>query len=1015
MQNIDYDLEYENAIKKMALGGETSILFKIDTPTGAPSKLTYIQQLLVRTKAFKEWFGDWENDPKNASQVIDENGEPLVVYHGTYAKEPFYTFDLEKADLGFHFGTKEQAKNRSTTKFFIEGFKSYVNSYFLNIKPLFEVSDIGAWEYPQRYIDMLISDNIINENIAKEKGFLSAYYREDNVKIREYIKSKYGDSVGFIYNNKYEGDGKSFIVLSPNQIKLADGRNTEFSALNNDIRYDEGGEINKNFTPIFKWRMMDIRQEDGSIKEVPMHDFFLWIYDDVEAEQKLKDGIYEYPYPTIQFNDDLEAIWKDNKFKKYKGNKHIISFIYGKVDEYFQKEGYYKLEIDVMTTKPNFRRQGVNEFAIKYLREKFKLNKEQVEFELPTEQGKLFISSSKYEKGGLIAPNGNKSNLTPEQYKLVRTPEFKKWFGDWENDPENASQVVDENGEPLVVYHYSNVDFNLFRTSGDIETLSGLVKNYGAYFTNNVSSREFYFKNKGDYEFECFLKIINPYYTNNYRWSMIIDDKKLLFLKENNYDGVMSTQTVIEYVILHSNQIKLADGTNTTFDNESNDIRYAEGGEVNFDKIISSSSRFKPSDTIVFDPPLLGKNGTKLVAYQWKYTIESSFNKEGEEYGKRVSDWAQAEESAETGRDLVHVFDIEMPDGSKKSVSSESVLSIMGFVDKDTKKVFGNLATASKTLAKQQMKLAILEAQQKQYDEAKREFENIKKPTIKIAKLNELPLVIQKTIEKESDRIYFSMGDVVRPQDLPYNQYILFKDLDNLDENKYKPTKNTIEDLESTWILKRLNANNIKAPYGLYDLKNRVQRQKNKVEKMLSSDNKYAEGGKTKNMDRYEHLLGIQKPTPKFAEGGSVATEHGLTNSGKKGGYFEGKSHAEGGIKAWNSTTNSPIEVEGGEVIITKKAVEDDELYEFEGEMLTNKQILSKINESGGGVKFEDGGEVNQCNCSGKMYKFGGETMEDYQIMNKINSTYNKKQGMKNHKTSYGHNLMRKMKEGGYC
>ena len=53
MQNIDYDLEYENAIKKMALGGETSILFKIDTPTGAPSKLTYIQQLLVRTKAFK--------------------------------------------------------------------------------------------------------------------------------------------------------------------------------------------------------------------------------------------------------------------------------------------------------------------------------------------------------------------------------------------------------------------------------------------------------------------------------------------------------------------------------------------------------------------------------------------------------------------------------------------------------------------------------------------------------------------------------------------------------------------------------------------------------------------------------------------------------------------------------------------------------------------------------------------------------------------------------------------------
>jgi hypothetical protein len=60
-------------------------------------------------------------------------------------------------------------------------------------------------------------------------------------------------------------------------------------------------------------------------------------------------------------------------------------------------------------------------------------------------------------KGGLIAPNGNPSNLTPEQHKLVRTPEFKAWFGDWENDPENASKVVDENGEPMVVYHGTNV------------------------------------------------------------------------------------------------------------------------------------------------------------------------------------------------------------------------------------------------------------------------------------------------------------------------------------------------------------------------------------------------------------------------------------------------------------------------------------------------------------------------------------------------------------------------------
>ena len=55
----------------------------LTAPNGEISKLNSYQWAVVRTKAFKEWFGDWENDPKNSSKVLDENGEPLVVYHGT--------------------------------------------------------------------------------------------------------------------------------------------------------------------------------------------------------------------------------------------------------------------------------------------------------------------------------------------------------------------------------------------------------------------------------------------------------------------------------------------------------------------------------------------------------------------------------------------------------------------------------------------------------------------------------------------------------------------------------------------------------------------------------------------------------------------------------------------------------------------------------------------------------------------------------------------------------------------
>lgn len=69
----------------------------------------------VRAKKFKEWFGDWENDPENASKVIDQetgepqethsiggegsktikDGKPIVMYHGT-PKGGFDRFDPEK-------------------------------------------------------------------------------------------------------------------------------------------------------------------------------------------------------------------------------------------------------------------------------------------------------------------------------------------------------------------------------------------------------------------------------------------------------------------------------------------------------------------------------------------------------------------------------------------------------------------------------------------------------------------------------------------------------------------------------------------------------------------------------------------------------------------------------------------------------------------------------------------------------------------------------------------------------
>jgi hypothetical protein len=101
----------------------------------------------------------------------------------------------------------------------------------------------------------------------------------------------------------------------------------------------------------------------------------------------------------------------------------------------------------------------------------------------------------KYHLGGdmskHLAPNGKPSNLNHEQWHLVRTPEFKAWFGDWENNPKNASKVVDENGEPLVVYHGTTKMFNIFNIADKFREDWG-VRDYGVYFSDSKKTAEIY-------------------------------------------------------------------------------------------------------------------------------------------------------------------------------------------------------------------------------------------------------------------------------------------------------------------------------------------------------------------------------------------------------------------------------------------------------------------------------------------------------------------------------------------
>jgi len=156
---------------------------------------------------------------------------------------------------------------------------------------------------------------------------------------------------------------------------------------------------------------------------------------------------------------------------------------------------------------------------------------------------------------------GNKSNLTSEQYKIVRTKEFKNWFGDWENNPNNSSKVVDDNGEPLIVYHRTYSDFYEFDNTKGIRK-QGFVGGNLFYFADD----KYGYSSYGDREIEVFINLRNPAYDVNKGGKYILDINDGAILKYDRFD---EKETVV--IATKPNQIKKVDGIRFS---DSNDIRY---------------------------------------------------------------------------------------------------------------------------------------------------------------------------------------------------------------------------------------------------------------------------------------------------------------------------------------------------------------------------------------------------------------------------------------------------------
>jgi len=142
-----------------------------------------------------------------------------------------------------------------------------------------------------------------------------------------------------------------------------------------------------------------------------------------------------------------------------------------------------------------------------------------------------------------------RTNLSEGQSALVRTPAFLAWFGDWIKDPTNASKVVDENGEPLVVYHFTTERFNKF----DLSKTRQNMDIPGFYFSNEKQN----WQDMGGNLMSVFLNIKNP--IKGKPSSKGEGSKVRKQLISAGYDGAISIDEEMyetEYLAFNPNQIK---------------------------------------------------------------------------------------------------------------------------------------------------------------------------------------------------------------------------------------------------------------------------------------------------------------------------------------------------------------------------------------------------------------------------------------------------------------------------
>ncbi|NLA80607.1 MAG: hypothetical protein GX853_07690, partial [Chloroflexi bacterium] len=238
---------------------------------------------------FYEWFGD--------SKVVDEQGRPLVVYHGKRTPEQFYSFKKGMNFFSDNLPTAEMFAEENSHALIINGEKRSINKREAEeiqyiIEPYENLEWASGWdlwedanesqrealsEYLSTYLDYDSNIESLEINLPEEPVY-GVYLNIKNPAVKDYSGKTWGEEGthieadmrnaisadnkidGFVAKNISEGgfsaeiNGEdppvqtTYVTTNPNQIKSATSNTGEFSPEDASIL----NEPNINYQPKYK-------------------------------------------------------------------------------------------------------------------------------------------------------------------------------------------------------------------------------------------------------------------------------------------------------------------------------------------------------------------------------------------------------------------------------------------------------------------------------------------------------------------------------------------------------------------------------------------------------------------------------------------------------------------------------------------------------------------------------------------------------------------------------------------